>query len=939
MSSWTERKLLVSLNKKLVNKNESGNASAYVGFEHKEVTIDELSNYIKAGHAYCAAMTGPRRASNFAGSDLVSIDVDHGMSLSDALEHPIVKEAATLVYTTASHTEEQNRFRVLFVLQETIRNAARFNTVTSILARKLGGDPKAVDPARLFYGNTNALVRRLANGLTSARITELLREAEDEPEWAPVGGFYKTVRSLMRIPSHQLIRTKAGEELPLSNIEERTSVYCPFHDDMHPSAVVYRSRRGKLIRCFACSETFWPDNVDDRYVFDTFEKAALEAARRNDRVIRVGENEWQLSSLSVVSVAHLASQPLREGVTFIKSAKGTGKTQLVSGFVRDASQTARVLFVGHRVTLVRAMCERLELNCYLDDKQYIRQNNRYERFGRYGICLDSLWKLRNPPSYDIVVLDECEQVLSHFASDTMKEKRHKNLNCLIEIMRRAGKIVALDADLSMLSFETILNLAEVSGSRDRHVVINEFRPGNDRQLEVFSSKNQLAGDLVRAVREGKRCYVVSNSKKIIDQLSSSIAARYPSVLSLTVTSDTSDTAEGLAGLFIRDPIAQSQHHQLVLSSPSLSSGVDLSFPGGAQFYDVVYGFFESGITNHFDCDQQVARVRNPGAVKVFVSPRQMFLEHDPSIVKKDLIEAPLFAYLSDADGFNKSLAGNDKLLRLAVGIEARCRASINRLHDNYVEYKRRLGFSIVYVAKSEELATEGKQHIAQGKAGTQQNRIISLLEAPKLSAERLRALIEKQARRTPLTTDEKAQLERARIESFYRRDIFDELIALHDRVKLADKVRMFEALSNGYCDRPHRIGESVTSSFTTRAFFLKEAFAAARVLTNGGFDGQRMISDDELGEFRRFIEQNRSVYESQFQKNIRSDLGTSAILQLRELLKQCHLKTEAAGTRTLSGKKTYLYRLSQSRLDGLNKLKRVRQKKEALWSEIDGPEG
>lgn len=930
--------MLVSLNKKLVNKNESGNASAYVGFEHKEVTIDELSNYIKAGHAYCAAMTGPRRASNFAGSDIISIDVDHGTSLSDALEHPIVREAATLVYTTASHTEEQNRFRVVFVLQETIRNAAHFKKLTSVLSRKLGGDPKAVDPARLFYGNTNALVRRLANGLTSARMTELLREAEDEGEWAPVGGSYKTVRSLMRIPSHQLIRTKAGEELPLSNIEEKTSVYCPFHDDAHPSAVVYRNRRGKLIRCFACSETFWPDDADDRYVFDDFEKAAVEAARRKDRVIRAGENEWKLASLSVVSEPHLSPEPLHDGVTFIKSAKGTGKTQLVSGFVRDANQTARVLFVGHRVTLVRAMCERLELNCYLDDKQYLSQN-RHNRFSRYGICLDSLWKLKKPPSYDIVVLDECEQVLSHFASDTMKEKRHKNLNCLTDILRKAGKIVALDADLSMFSFETILDLAEVSGSKDHHVVINEYRPGNGRQLEVFSSKNQLAGDLVRAVRQGKRCYVVSNSKKIVDQLSSSVSARYPSVSLLTVTSDTSDTANGPAGLFIRDPVAQSEHYQLILSSPSLSSGVDLSFPGGARFYDIVYGFFESGVTNHFDCDQQIARVRNPGSVKVFVSPTQMFLEHDPSVVKEDLVEAPLFAYLSDVDGYKESHGSNDKLLRLAVRIEARRRASINRLHENYVEYKRRLGFSIAFAAKCDELASEGKQHIALGKAGTQLNRVISLLEAPKLPAERLRALIEKRAKGTPLTKDEKAQLERARIENFYRCDIFDELIELHGRVKLADRVRMFEALSTDFNDRPHRMADSVTSSFTTRAFFLKEAFKVARVLGSNGFDGQRVISDAELGEFRQFMEKNRSVYESQFQKTIRSDLDRAASLQLGDLLAQCHLKTERAGTKSRAGQKTYLYRLSQQRLDGLNKLQRVRRKKETFWPEIDGSEG
>lgn len=935
LRSWTDRKLSISLNKELINKNDSGKAFAFLPFIPVVANIDEIAEYVKEGYSYSSALSGPRQAKNFAGSEIVSIDVDYGMSLSEALEHPIVREFATLIYTTRNHTESQNRFRILFVLEQIIKDPAKFNKLTSVLAQKLGGDSKATDAVHLFYGNTSASIYRLPNGLTSARVTELLGEAEDEGEYSAAGGAYQTVRSLTRVPSHQLIRTKAGEDLPLSRIAERTSIHCPFHDDSNSSAVVYQNKKGKFIRCFACNETFWPDVADDRYIFDEFENSALDAARKNNLAMRIGTTDWQLSSLSVVSERYLQPQPLCEGVTFVKSAKGTGKTNLVNRFIRDAAPTVRVLVIGHRVTLVRAMCERLGLNCYLDDKKHKGQN---ERYNRYGVCLDSLFKLRTPPSYDLVVLDESEQVLSHLSSDTMKEKRHKNLNCLAAILQKAGKIVALDADLSSFSFETILGLTEILNTRERHVIINEFRPGQGRAIEVFKSRNQLAGDLLQAVHDGKRCYVVSNSKKIVDQLSSSILAQRPTTLLLTVTSDTADTSDGPAGLFIRDPITQSEHYQLVLSSPSLSSGVDLSFPKGGQFYDVVYGFFESGVNNHFDCDQQIARVRNPGATKVFVSPAQKSLEHDPIVVKRDLLEAPMFGHLCGIDGIDEGRAENDRLLQLLVEVEARRRASINRLNKNYFEYKRRLGFSTDYVVKSEELIDDGKQLFAHGKLDTQQKRIRRLMDAPQLDQMQLRALVERQAKGSPLTADEKAKLERARLENFYRCDIFPDLIELHDGVNLANKVLMFEALSNNSDSRPLAVIHSIIPSFKTRALFLKEAFESARLLGENGFDGRKIISEDELADFRQFMLKNHAVYEAQFQKTIRADLDRAAATQLRDLLAHCYLKTEGAGTRSSAGRKTYRYKLSETRLDGLSKLQRVRKKRETSWPEIEDPD-
>jgi hypothetical protein len=79
---------------------------------------------------------------------------------------------------------------------------------------------------------------------------------------------------------------------------------------------------------------------------------------------------------------------------------------------------------------------------------------------------------------------------------------------------------------------------------------------------------------------------------------------------MVVTSDTITKQE------VKDFIIQAKKkatdYDVILTSPSLGTGVDISFPEGAQLIDVVFGFFEAQINSHFDFDQQLARVLTTG---------------------------------------------------------------------------------------------------------------------------------------------------------------------------------------------------------------------------------------------------------------------------------------------------------------------------------------
>jgi hypothetical protein len=101
-----------------------------------------------------------------------------------------------------------------------------------------------------------------------------------------------------------------------------------------------------------------------------------------------------------------------EGIVAIASGKGTGKTKLIAQAI---AHTENVLSAGHRVALMRNLCDRLRLD-YRGDLD--KANGRFFTGGGYtlriGFCVDSLLAI-DPQQFqgcDLVV-DEVVQVLRH----------------------------------------------------------------------------------------------------------------------------------------------------------------------------------------------------------------------------------------------------------------------------------------------------------------------------------------------------------------------------------------------------------------------------------------------------------------------------------------------------------------------------------------------
>ena len=106
-------KLKVAVNQKLRNKEIKNVAD---GWKNIYVHIDWLMGWVGAGHGWCATHFRDRyrNADNVDGSNMIVIDFDGDTTLELFWSTQTAKEWCAATYTSASHTEEEHRFRAIF---------------------------------------------------------------------------------------------------------------------------------------------------------------------------------------------------------------------------------------------------------------------------------------------------------------------------------------------------------------------------------------------------------------------------------------------------------------------------------------------------------------------------------------------------------------------------------------------------------------------------------------------------------------------------------------------------------------------------------------------------------------------------------------------------------------------------------------------------------
>ena len=154
------------------------------------LSLDDIAARIQSRHNITSICideaTGRfhRAKKHFKRTSFIGVDIDNGpdekyLSWQEALKHPFVKRYCSIAYTTASHSPELHKFRLMFFLDDPIESIVRAEQIIEAAIWLFGSDESCSDASRFFYGTGDrGRVIALGNLLTNEGIERLLSDYE-----------------------------------------------------------------------------------------------------------------------------------------------------------------------------------------------------------------------------------------------------------------------------------------------------------------------------------------------------------------------------------------------------------------------------------------------------------------------------------------------------------------------------------------------------------------------------------------------------------------------------------------------------------------------------------------------------------------------------------------------------------------------------------------
>ncbi|MDI9700124.1 hypothetical protein QM312_29720 [Burkholderia cenocepacia] len=950
--------LKVAINRHVKNKiardDSVGWSYATYKFENFELAPDDFIDSVRSGFAFCAWLNGPRKSKNFQCMQVLAVDIDSGLMIDEVRTHPFFQKFGWFIYTTPSHRPDVHRFRIVFLMEQPIETEQRMKLAYTGIVRMFGGDRSCTDASRLFYGSESCEVHRVDHVLPIEQVEYVIELGENEIHndgRAILAGGLANSRSSVILDETEVVTTENGGTYLLHELKSRTRVFCPRHLDKHASAFVVTSRIGQNgVYCSACAETLWP-KWNHRlhlhsYDFYAFEDGLIEIDYEEQRQ---HPSEWldneapveyrdmvDGKSVFVRDAQYLGKSDLpdfTDGATFIRSAKGTGKTELLEHAVTKWKADGKsVLLIVHRQVLAESLANRLKMHNYLRKLEVYEDRDEALRY--CVVCLDSLARYLNPVrhKYDVVLIDESEQVYSHMLSSTLDGRKRKYCFDLLHLyIRRARQVVLCDADLGWLTFNITASLRDDKGPVRFYV--NRFRKNQDptqlrHVVHLYDKESELLDYAIAVVGAGGKQFIASNSKERAKAIKKVLENRYGErVRGKIVTSDNSTTDEGRR--FIATIKETSADYDVLIVSPSVGTGVDINIPEKLPQFTHVFGFFGAAVTTHFEMDQQLARVRNMREQHVWVSPALLYLEYEIDAIRQSILsrgELPEVLKGFDWEG-RPQYHEDDKLIEVYAQVKSMRHASLNNVREHFIELKRREGWDVVEARH--ELMDDPKKLQKEyygAKKAIVEEELLAIANAERIDRKRYLELCDKQT----ATIAEKAQMSRHQIEQFYSvNEVTVELVRLDDRGRYRECVRFSSVFfSNKYQRNQFALSErgvSVTErdDYIRKCKLLKDLLRAAGVVDEyGQLDTFAEFESRTLGAFIDAVELHVQEIGLVLNVRVRDDLREKPMLQLKAFLKLIGIETAKRSKGYEGPKKIYKYSLDLDSVDLMDKYRK-----------------
>jgi hypothetical protein len=226
----------------LKEKNLNGDENKW--FKSKDVLITELEKTFKSqNYSTIIWSDGNRDSDNFHFATGFSVDIDNGLTISEAETRLKEKNLCYWLIPSRNHSSALHKFHIIIPFNYKIYSLHAYKRIAENIANDIFPecDYSVKDGARFMFG--------------SPRDKDFIDHSDgNNYDVTKTGGVWDD--------SLQLV-DKDGNEITPDEVEGKLQIFCPFHEDNTASAFMDYSENSEnwFIRCSACSTTFWKEEI------------------------------------------------------------------------------------------------------------------------------------------------------------------------------------------------------------------------------------------------------------------------------------------------------------------------------------------------------------------------------------------------------------------------------------------------------------------------------------------------------------------------------------------------------------------------------------------------------------------------------------------------------------------------------------------------------
>jgi hypothetical protein len=144
------------------------------------------------GYATSAELVDDHRTDDeYVSRQICMVDIDSGMTIQDLFNDDFYNEFGAGFYTTARHTDEAHRFRIMFVLEEPIYDYLIMRKIIrGLLEFYQTADRNCKDASRIYYGVKNCPIKECRDKILYKYITDELITMIDSIDSKPISHSY-----------------------------------------------------------------------------------------------------------------------------------------------------------------------------------------------------------------------------------------------------------------------------------------------------------------------------------------------------------------------------------------------------------------------------------------------------------------------------------------------------------------------------------------------------------------------------------------------------------------------------------------------------------------------------------------------------------------------------------------------------------------------------